>query len=108
MKYEEENLAKELYNELLSEFASQVPEISISVSGEGVHWHCKAIRGNSDCEVHCFDEPEYYIDFNHASQTMATGRTSVRRDVVAAVQSWLDGQGVKDLYAQFDFVDREK
>jgi hypothetical protein len=110
MSYPEEDHAKDLYRDIARRFADSVPATAVSLKGAGVNWDCVAERGSSSCSIHCFDAPgpEYYTYFRQDSNNVATGRTSSKPDTLDAVDTWLRGNVLSNLYERFPFVDREK
>lgn len=109
MKYEEEGYARAL-DRALARALERLPGTRLKVTGDGVHWNCTVARGDRACSVSCFDTggPEYLASFGRADRTEAWGRTASEPDTVDAVARWLAGDGVPDLHARFEFVDREK
>jgi len=110
MKYVEEDHAKDLHRDLTLRFTDSVPATAVSVDGAGVHWQCAAKRGRQFCSIACFDVrgPEYLTFFERDSEKLATGRTSSRIDTINAVDDWLQGQQLSQLYDRFRFVDQTK
>lgn len=110
MRFPEEHIAADLYQELIRLFCATTT--SCSIKGAGFHWHCTAKRGNSNCLVHCFKDvqsrPEYRISFERDSVTCAIGRTLLRDRAVVAISDWLDGFSLSELYAKYPFVDKAK
>lgn len=110
MTFHEEIIAASFYQELTQRFGDLTT--SCSVQGAGVHWHCIAKRGSSNCLVHCFSDvrsrPEYNARFERDSITCARGRTSSLEQAIAAVSDWLDGISLPEMHAKYAFVDKEK
>jgi hypothetical protein len=106
MKYPQEDFAAELHRELTRRFETTIPPTRLSVEGAGMHWRCTAERDRSKCTVACLGGPEYYTTFERDERKSATARTPSREDTLAAVERWLQGADVPDLYACFPFVDR--
>jgi hypothetical protein len=101
MKYAEEDIAADLHRELMRRLASA--HTSLTIKGDGVHWHCTAIRGNSLCSIACFTSfgPEYYTDFKRDSVKIATSRISSRDQTIDAVADWLDGMELAALQSRY-------
>lgn len=110
MKHVEEDYAKDLYSDLLSRFSQTEPETIVLVEGAGVHWRCTAKRGADVGSVACFNSrgPEYLTSFRRDSKEIAMGRTSSKSDTINAIEDWLSGQQLSQLYVRFAFVDGEK
>jgi hypothetical protein len=107
MTFPHKDYAKELYNQVKSALAPRIPAENISVSGNGVHWHCLAKHENRDCKIHCFDAsgPEYYFVLNEGSKPISNGRTKSIKEVIAVTKAWLNNLSQNEIYEKFDFVD---
>ncbi len=108
MKYVQETYARDIYTALTEEVMPFLQGIALSIEGQGVHWRCTAKRNDRFCSIDCFSGPQYLIHFDHQSQTVATGRTSAKQQLISAVSNWLQGHILNDLYIQFEFVDKTK
>jgi hypothetical protein len=112
MKYEEEISARDLYKILTQEFADSSSETKtsideISFEGAIIGWVCTAVRGKRCCSI----EPmttEYFVSFDEEDQTQAMGRTLFKREAVSAMNYWLEGHDLNELYEAFEFIDRRK
>jgi|GEM_PF-1063082 len=104
MKQTAEDLARELYGELVRRFGDE----SKSVEGAGVHWHCTAVRGDRDCRIHCHTmrgECEYLTAYRQEAEAVAWSRIPSRGDTLTAVADWLDGVDRSGMYDRYGFVD---
>mgnify|MGYP000358186565 CR=1 FL=1 len=111
MQYAEESHAKDLYRDLATRFASADSATNTVVEGAGVHWKCVVKRGDAACEICCFDTrrgTEYLTSFELKTESVACGRTESKSGTVDAVDDWLSGRDLAELYARFPFVDRRK
>lgn len=108
MRYQQEAIARDLFQTLNKELKPAPTEIS--VEGGGVHWSCHVQRDKSRCQISCFctREAEYYTDFERGTEYLATSRTSSKADTVAAVKDWLHGKTLEQLYECHPMVDEEK
>lgn len=108
MKYPEEDVANELHRELTRRFHATATVVSIE--GAGVHWHCTASRGNSQCSIACFTSlgTEYYTDFKRDGAGIATSRIPSRNQTIDAVADWLDGCELAEIHERYSFVDNTK
>lgn len=108
MKYPEEDIARDLHDELVRVFSSTAT--SISINGAGVQWNCVVARGDSQSRVHCFTSlgAQYYTCFERHSQKEATSRTSSRDGTIAAIRDWLEGYDLPALYELYPFIDHTK
>jgi hypothetical protein len=108
MKYEEEKQARDLYEMLSGTLAISSPKTDIFIKGAGVHWHCSANRGDRICVIDCFGQMGYAVSFKTNAITEAMGRTRLEKELISAVNDWLQGHTLSELYEVFEFVDREK
>jgi hypothetical protein len=133
MKYIQEEIARVLYGELKTRFQGDQNTLSklaglfkmsnagsgmkVSIEGRGVHWKCIVERGNTQCQIHCFNYdykkperkgPEYYTYFKQEDVVVATGRTQEKQQTINAVAHWINNEPFEFLYKHFEFVDREK
>lgn len=111
MKYAEEDLARDLYNDLNQHFTNRDPSILCSIEGGGVHWQCMVKHDLHICVIACFDEierAEYSITFQRNLEKMAEGRTHSKLKTINAVEVWIQRGEISLLYQQFSFVDRVK
>lgn len=110
MKYEEEKIARDLYDALTQELATATSHAIVSIEGRGVHWHCTAEQEERFCSIACFyaDGTEYLIRFERNAQTLAHGRTSQKKEALSAISGWLQGQELQALHDRFEFIDKQK
>ncbi|WP_372364873.1 hypothetical protein [Candidatus Uabimicrobium sp. HlEnr_7] len=106
MKYQEEVYAKKMHKKLRKHFKSKA--FKISIKGAGVHWECIVQRNEFSCIVNCFDDPEYYTDFMHQEEPVATSRINDSDQTIAAVDNWLTNASINVLHENFPFVDQHK
>lgn len=106
-KYPEENLARDFHRQMVQQF----PQLSPTVSGMGVHWHCEIAHGERSCTINCFDNlagPQYLTAYQRDGQLAAYSRTAAREPLLTAVAAWLEGTTLAAMYARFEFVDQNK
>jgi len=115
--YCEEEYARELHRDLMQCLSQEAADATVTCEGAGVHWECVVRRGERTCSIACFDYPraEYYLSFENRSQRIGTGRSTSKRDTMAAVTAWVLGSSLeelyeelyKGLYKEYAFVDRQ-
>ncbi|QDU41291.1 hypothetical protein Mal4_56570 [Maioricimonas rarisocia] len=107
MNFSAEDIARDLYGELMRRFG----EMSPTLEGQGLHWHCTAGRDDRDCRIHCHtmrDDCEYFTAFRQSCDVVAWSRISSRDDTLDAVADWLDGVDIPHMYERYRFVDAGK
>ena len=110
MEYAEEQHARDFYARLEPALSTTVPDATVSVSGDGVHWTCRALRAPRQCSVsffHVFEKAEYLTRFEEP-QGGVWGRTFDRELTIDAVSAWLQNASVADLYDRFAFVEETR
>lgn len=107
MKSPAEDIARQLHRELLRRFS----ELSPTMDGAGVHWHCTVGRDDRECRINCFtlrSDREFLTSFQQASEAVAYARIPSSDDTLAAVADWLNGAGLPDMYDRYRFIDARK
>lgn len=107
MKYREEDIARQLHSELVDRFG----ELSPTVEGAGVHWHCSVVRHVRECQVHCHtcrDDCEFYTYYKLGSETVAYSRIPSSHNTIKAVADWLFGIDLAEMYCRYSFIDEKR
>lgn len=109
MKYREEDYARDLHQDLVRRFADSSLPTQFDIVEAGVG-RFSARRGPNLCSISCFHNagPEYWTSFARDSEEVAGGRTSSKHDTVDAIDDWLQGRQLSELYDRFGFVDQRK
>lgn len=110
MKSQQERLARELFHKLSRSLQNRQPPVELSLEQVDEHWICHTKRNNSACSIDVNDLlfPEQHITFGRDEINWVTGRIPVRYDLVTAVDDWLAGRSVSEMYEHFQFVERKK
>jgi hypothetical protein len=106
MKYEQEIQARKLHKLFSDIFSKESPQTDIQAEGFGVHWTCKVSRSNRRCSISCFGISGYAVSYELDKETVATGRTQDDKELLSSVCSWLEGNGLREMYEDYRFVDR--
>jgi hypothetical protein len=107
MKYPEEDIARELYREMVRRF----PSFSPMIDGAGVHWHSGVDLEDRACRINCFTLPkgrEYYTSYQYRTKSVAYSRIPSGDETLEAVSDWLNGADLASLYDRYWFVDATK
>jgi hypothetical protein len=115
MKYPQQNIAEELFEEISNYFKENELKIDISTDGVGVHWNCSISAENRRTVIHCFEyqhyeiiKPEYLIEFREEEKIIAWGRTFDRQLVLYSCEDWIQRLSLELIYDKHSFVDYNK
>lgn len=115
MKYNEEHIADNLYENLKRYFKGKGEFIIISKEGAGVHWDCNLESKERKSKIHCFEhryyndiKPEYLISFEELGINKAWGRTHDLKETILSSEDWINKKKIEDLHRKYEFIDWSK
>ncbi|HEY9621271.1 MAG TPA: hypothetical protein V6C78_12925 [Crinalium sp.] len=103
-----ERQVKDLSELLRATFLPVLHREDVSIEAFINRWHCSARIADRMVLILCSSVGTYSVIFKTNDKTVAKGCPYLERNLISAISSWLEGHSLDELYALYEFVDRDK